>query len=52
MIVALRKLAGAIGEIRDPYPFPTKADAENYDFQVQLGLAAAAVGILDGNVEV
>jgi hypothetical protein len=43
----IRRLAGELGAIEDE--LENVADAENYDFQVQTGLAAAVTEILEDN---
>ena len=48
LIVQLREIAGEIGELQDPGVYsPRVADAEDYDFKIQIGLARAAVEIFD-----
>jgi hypothetical protein len=45
LILKIRELAGEVGSIDDPDP--GWHDADNYDHQVQTGLATAVVEILD-----
>jgi hypothetical protein len=48
LIVQLRKIAGKIGELQSPGAYsPSAADADDYDFKIQLGLAQAVVEIFD-----
>jgi hypothetical protein len=48
LIVQLRKVAGEIGELEAPGVYsPRAADAEDYDFKIQTGLARAALEIYD-----
>ncbi len=49
LILQLRELAGQIGEIENE--IPEAWDAENYDFQVQIGLATSIVEILDYDIQ-
>jgi len=47
LIQEIRSLAGRLGEMGGD--LENVADAENYDFQVQTGLASATAQILEGN---
>ena len=48
LILKLREIAGQIGEIENE--IPEACDAENYDFQVKIGLATSIVEILDYDI--
>jgi len=49
LILKLRELAGQIGEIENE--IPEACDAENYDFQVKIGLATSIAEILDYDIQ-
>jgi len=48
LILKLRKLAGAIGEIENE--FTDVCDSENYDLQVQTGLSTSIAEIFDYDI--
>ena len=48
LTVQLRKIAGEIGELQNPGVYsPKAADADDYDFKIQIGLARAVIEIFD-----